>query len=375
MPIFMDRHDVKGISAEQVAAIHQQDLKIEHKYGCRALTYWFDEQRGTAFCLIEAPGKEAVKHMHHDAHGQVPSRIIEVEARLVESFLGRIQDPEAGIVPGSTGYPVFEDTAYRIVMALSITNTPVIKARLGPGKALERLRNLHTLLDQVILEHKGRKTDHSGHGIIVSFSNPEAAVKCALDFAGSTLESNRTDTSVPLHLSVGLASGEPVTSSGTLFEETIRQAERLGRIREKTAFQINISPAVRDLYVRSMSKDIPVQSCMKMLNMEDELLLNRLMDAIDMHWHIESFNVAQLGRIMGLSKSRLYRKVTGITGSAPGDLIRQVRLNQAAHRIERKSGNITEIAYESGFGNPSWFSKCFRKYTGVTPMEYAKLLS
>ncbi len=67
MPIFMDRHDIPGITAMDVAEAHKQDLMIQDKYDCRALTYWFDEKRGTAFCLIEAPRKDAVERMHDEA--------------------------------------------------------------------------------------------------------------------------------------------------------------------------------------------------------------------------------------------------------------------------------------------------------------------
>jgi hypothetical protein len=50
----MDRHDVSDqVTAENVAELHQQDLKIQHQFNCNGLTYWFDEKRKTAFCLIE----------------------------------------------------------------------------------------------------------------------------------------------------------------------------------------------------------------------------------------------------------------------------------------------------------------------------------
>ena len=54
MPIFMDRHDIGTTTPESVAAAHDQDLRLEKKYRSKALTYWFDQDRGTAFCLIEA---------------------------------------------------------------------------------------------------------------------------------------------------------------------------------------------------------------------------------------------------------------------------------------------------------------------------------
>jgi hypothetical protein len=50
MSIYMDRHDVSEVvTAKHVALLHQEDLKIEHKFGCKGLTYWFDEKRKTAF--------------------------------------------------------------------------------------------------------------------------------------------------------------------------------------------------------------------------------------------------------------------------------------------------------------------------------------
>src|SRR5680860_815048 len=89
MPLYMDRHDVsKEVTAEIVADLHQKDLKIQHKFNCKGLTYWFDEKRKTAFCLVEAPNKAALKEMHDQAHGEVPNRIIEVDNAVVESFLG-----------------------------------------------------------------------------------------------------------------------------------------------------------------------------------------------------------------------------------------------------------------------------------------------
>ena len=54
MPIFLDRHDMKGTTATEVAEAHLKDLAVQGDYGVKFLTYWFDEDRGTAFCLVEA---------------------------------------------------------------------------------------------------------------------------------------------------------------------------------------------------------------------------------------------------------------------------------------------------------------------------------
>jgi len=81
-------------------------------------------------------------------------------------------------------------------------------------------------------------------------------------------------------------------------------------------------------------------------------------------------NVELLAEMMALSRRQLQRKFIGITGNSPGKFIRSIRLNRAAELIAGKSGNITEIAYEVGFNNLSWFAKSFKEQFGVLPSEY-----
>ena len=55
MPISMDRHDMHGATAENVAEAHRRDLEIQDRYGVKYLTYWYDRTRCTGFCLVDAP--------------------------------------------------------------------------------------------------------------------------------------------------------------------------------------------------------------------------------------------------------------------------------------------------------------------------------
>ncbi len=114
----MDRHDVsETVTAEHVAQLHLQDMKVQDQFGCRGLTYWFDDKRKTAFCLIEAPDMKALEDMHNHAHGQVPHRIIEVEPAIVESFLGRIEDPKK---TKDTELNIIDDPAFRTIMIIEL---------------------------------------------------------------------------------------------------------------------------------------------------------------------------------------------------------------------------------------------------------------
>lgn len=80
MPLFMDEHNnVEGLTAAAVAGAHQKDLETQAKHGVRYLQYWFNEQSGKVYCLVDAPSKDAAERVHREAHGLVADEIIEVQ--------------------------------------------------------------------------------------------------------------------------------------------------------------------------------------------------------------------------------------------------------------------------------------------------------
>src|SRR3990167_5986054 len=177
MPMYMDRHDVsETVTAENVAQLHQQDLKVEHEFGCRGLTYWFDEKRKTAFCLIDAPNEQAVLNMHNHAHGEVPHRIIEVDDSIVESFLGRIEDP---VKAQNTKLNIINDPAFRLIMVAGF-NKPLINES-GIGEINDAFQNFNNLCVETINKFDGSLVKHSGNCFLVSFVSVTKAVLCALE--------------------------------------------------------------------------------------------------------------------------------------------------------------------------------------------------
>jgi hypothetical protein len=89
MPLYMDRHDLAGATPTDVALAHSRDVEIQDKYGVRYVSYWFDYERQTAFCLVESPSTDAAEAVHRESHGMVAHTIIEVDANRVSEFLGR----------------------------------------------------------------------------------------------------------------------------------------------------------------------------------------------------------------------------------------------------------------------------------------------
>ncbi len=149
MPIFMDRHDVRDATAEAVAAAHREDLKLQSRFSCKPITYWFDKLRGTAFCLIEAPTAAAVREMHHAAHGLIPNQIIEVDPATVEAFLGRITDPEAANLS-------IRKPAFRAIMFTDMVDSTGLTNAIGDEGALAVVRWHDEVIRRALLAHGGR---------------------------------------------------------------------------------------------------------------------------------------------------------------------------------------------------------------------------
>jgi len=93
VPIYMDRHDLRGLKANDVAEAHRRDVDIQDRHGVKYMAYWFDENNGAAFCLVHAPDPATAELVHREAHGEIPNAIIPVDLAAVEAFLGRIGDP------------------------------------------------------------------------------------------------------------------------------------------------------------------------------------------------------------------------------------------------------------------------------------------
>ena len=102
----------------------------------------------------------------------------------------------------------------------------------------------------------------------------------------------------------------------------------------------------------------------------DKKFLERAFNAIRENISNASFNVESLSELVAVSRSVLHKKIVALIGEPPVEVIRRMRLTRGAELIEKKFGNISEIALEVGFNNPAHFSECFKKQFGVVPSQY-----
>jgi hypothetical protein len=80
MPLFMDEHNaVPGLTAEAGAGAHARDLEVQNKYGVKYISYWFNEQAGKVYCVVDAPDADAAHAVRREAHGLVADEILEVK--------------------------------------------------------------------------------------------------------------------------------------------------------------------------------------------------------------------------------------------------------------------------------------------------------
>jgi len=102
----------------------------------------------------------------------------------------------------------------------------------------------------------------------------------------------------------------------------------------------------------------------------DQVFLKKVLEAIETHLADEQFGVEALADHAGMSVNHLNRKLSALVDQTAGKLIRSMRLQRAADLLKQKAGNISEIAYDTGFNNHTSFYRSFKKQFGMTPSEY-----
>jgi class 3 adenylate cyclase len=251
MPIFMDRHDMRGATAEQIAEAHRRDIDVQERYGVKYMAYWFDEHNGSGFCLVHAPDAAAAERVHREAHGQIANAIVPVDLATVEAFLGRISDPRAA--PGAAAPAV--DAGLRAVMFTDIVGSTEMTARLGDAAALELVRAHDSLVRRGLEAHGGREVKHTGDGIMASFDKVANAVRAAADIQRRFAAYN-AEASESLSVRIGVHAGEPVAEHNDLFGATVQLASRL--CSEAEAGNIFVSGLVRTLCEEEAARFVPL---------------------------------------------------------------------------------------------------------------------
>ena len=218
MPLFMDRHDVPGVKAEDVAQAHLADLGAAAKHGVQFLTYWFDPDHGEAFCLAQAPAPEALTAVHRETHGLIPNEIISVSEDNILRFLGRVNDP-VDRAPAAN--------PFRAILFTDLEGSTSLLESAGQSAYMVLLTEHDLIIRRALVATRGREVKHTGDGIMASFDDVANALECSLaiqdGFATRVSEGDGRN----LRVRIGIAAGEPVDHNDDLFGATVTLASRI----------------------------------------------------------------------------------------------------------------------------------------------------
>ncbi|SCW77516.1 Signal transduction histidine kinase [Mucilaginibacter sp. NFR10] len=129
---------------------------------------------------------------------------------------------------------------------------------------------------------------------------------------------------------------------------------------------LDLNKNLKDTY----SRQIQMVSPQVEMESADVKLLNSVMKYIEDQLSEPGLSVEELSRHVGMSRGSLYYKLLEITGQTPVEYIRNVKLDKAAQLLEISDYNVAQIAYITGFGTPSYFSRIFKTRFGMLPSEY-----
>ena len=102
----------------------------------------------------------------------------------------------------------------------------------------------------------------------------------------------------------------------------------------------------------------------------DDVFREGVQAAIEAHLADEDFGVEALAQVVGMDRSRLYRRMKESMGQSPSAYILAMRLERAAGLLKARAGTVGEIAYGVGFRSVPYFTTAFRKRYGCTPTQF-----
>lgn len=241
-------------------------------------------------------------------------------------------------------------------------------------------------IGQLVAQYRGKIIQYSDDTFYAVFEGPGKAVHCCIEMAEVLQKSGRL-LSVAVHIKeVSLDELHFVSPETENFMNSILEIAKPGRILITQTVKFLLSGAglcfspgksvfeattEENLLLFEVTDDMEPEPLIAAPNPEtlphNESFLENVLQVIDDHIGDELFGVEMLCRDIGISERQLQRKLKAITNKSPIQLISSVRLHRAKELLHESQHNIAEVAYLTGFSNPSYFSRSFKKEFGVSP--------
>lgn len=120
---------------------------------------------------------------------------------------------------------------------------------------------------------------------------------------------------------------------------------------------------------QSQSDATPEAIGLSVAGIKQDLFIQKVLTILEANFTDEYFGLPQLASQLGLSRSQLFRKMKSAVNVSPSQYIRSFRLTKAKNILETTDSNVTEVAWKTGFSDPSHFSKLFKETYGFNPSK------
>jgi YesN/AraC family two-component response regulator len=117
-------------------------------------------------------------------------------------------------------------------------------------------------------------------------------------------------------------------------------------------------------------KSVDISPAEPVIESYDDRLMKELMEVMEENIDNSNLTVDELVSKIGIGRSVFFKKLKSLTGLAPVEFIREVRVKRAAQLIESGEYTISQVTYMVGCNDPRYFSRIFKQRFGITPSEY-----
>lgn len=164
-------------------------------------------------------------------------------------------------------------------------------------------------------------------------------------------------------------------------ENLLSQRKKLQSFYRESLMHINIVAGPEDKTVSSneplreegkteLKMDSKPKPAVPDMSPNDRKFMDKLIGLMEQNIDNGELVVDDLVRELAVSRSVFFKKLKSLTGLAPIEFIKEIRIKRATQLIETGEYNMTQISYMVGINDPRYFSKCFKAQVGMTPTEY-----
>ncbi len=217
------------------------------------------------------------------------------------------------------------------------------------------------------------EAENGKKGIDLAFSNmPDLVVTDVMmpEVSGieltKTLKNSNETSHIPIIILTAKASEENrIEGLETEADDYLTKPFSIKELSVRIQNLLRIRQKLREKYIRS----IEVNPSEITTNSVDEQFVSRILKVVEENMADPDFSVETLCDLAGVSRATLHKKLKSLVEQSATEFINTIRVKRAAQLIKQKAGNISEVAYDVGFNNLSYFTKVFKKYIGVAPSE------